>query len=469
MQDRAKEVYADDRIISRMDDILAHHLERLIGAGAGIGSLPLNTLTIGTLLILAENRTKAHSPGASAFLTLSALKEELSQMGFSPGENFLETLQMMEAVGYVQGASTDTLSAGEASTKMSRLLDHVFPGMPGLHFVAYIAQTIQEVVSGRKDLDSAIEQFSQVLSMQGRRIVAREPTSRTEGPGGDSIGQTPSVDLPEWVRRPEEDRSPRVIGGGQGPGYSVTEVKAWDAMEDVAMDTAAGPGKADATEDVQPETRSAQSSQEGSETELRADSEPESLPSTAAAFVEGPSVADGLSTDAPGPSSHPPQPLADEVSTKAPSNGPVAQEGGVPESGLGEDAVENRIRAYEGELTAICPHCGKGRIETRKTSTDRIYYVCSEKGCPFVSWGRPYHLVCPKCRNPFLIELRENSGKAFLKCPRATCKYARALPEHGAHALSSGPSAPSKLASRESPGGSPLRKAVRRRVVRKRR
>jgi ssDNA-binding Zn-finger/Zn-ribbon topoisomerase 1 len=87
------------------------------------------------------------------------------------------------------------------------------------------------------------------------------------------------------------------------------------------------------------------------------------------------------------------------------------------------ELVEKRIADFEEDLAKECPMCKKGRISAVETSTGKLYYTCSNRECSFISWGKPHHIVCPKCQNPFLIESSGREGKNILKCPRATCRH----------------------------------------------
>ena len=85
------------------------------------------------------------------------------------------------------------------------------------------------------------------------------------------------------------------------------------------------------------------------------------------------------------------------------------------------------------------------------------------KTCNFISLGKPYHHVCPRCQNPFLIEGKKN-GETILKCPRATCRYWQGD-------LKEKPQADSAVRkiSKNAGNPKPRRRVVKRRVVRKKR
>ncbi|MDH3885757.1 MAG: hypothetical protein OET63_16155, partial [Desulfobacterales bacterium] len=102
------------------------------------------------------------------------------------------------------------------------------------------------------------------------------------------------------------------------------------------------------------------------------------------------------------------------------------------------------------------------------TATGKSYYKCSNKECNFISWGKPHHIPCPKCNNPFLIEASNKAGKTILKCPRATCRYwKKALLDSEDNYQESIKSVSQKTNEITSISRKPRKRVVRRRVVRR--
>jgi len=159
-----------------------------------------------------------------------------------------------------------------------------------------------------------------------------------------------------------------------------------------------------------------------------------------------------------------------------PATVPVAHETKAQEEAapVSDEALAEKIEAFEFELAMSCPVCGTGRIQPKETAKGKTFYVCSLPGCIFVSWGKPYHLECPRCKNPFLVEFAGKGGETILKCPRATCRYQQPIPEEAGDVLAQ-PLAPGLEKQRRFVAASSLsvspkkRKVVRRRVVRKKR
>ena len=77
------------------------------------------------------------------------------------------------------------------------------------------------------------------------------------------------------------------------------------------------------------------------------------------------------------------------------------------------------------DLKMICPICRNGEVIIKRTQIGTRFYVCSNKGCEFITWHLPYAVPCPECNNPFLVEKKDRKGKSIIKCPRAGCHYQR--------------------------------------------
>jgi len=80
------------------------------------------------------------------------------------------------------------------------------------------------------------------------------------------------------------------------------------------------------------------------------------------------------------------------------------------------------IMPYPLGLACPLPGC-EGEILQQRSKRGKLYYKCSQKDCPFISWTRPVEKPCPLCGAAFLV------GKGNeLSCPNPACDYE----EHGA-------------------------------------
>jgi hypothetical protein len=95
----------------------------------------------------------------------------------------------------------------------------------------------------------------------------------------------------------------------------------------------------------------------------------------------------------------------------------------------------------------------------------KSFYKCLTKSCNFISWGKPYHILCPQCNNPFLVETSDRTGKTILKCPRSTCRYRQNLPYEATDNINE----KIKTVSQGTKKATPIPRKPRKRVVKKRR
>jgi hypothetical protein len=101
---------------------------------------------------------------------------------------------------------------------------------------------------------------------------------------------------------------------------------------------------------------------------------------------------------------------------------------GAHEEGPTDDyMIADRIAAFEKDLSFTCPICKRNVLTEQSTDASKKYYTCPSGSCNFISWGKPHHLECSRCKNPFLIEVSDASGEMILKCPRATCQHRQSL------------------------------------------
>ena len=156
-------------IQQRFDDALTKHMQRLLGKNKAPGRLPMKLLNVSCLVLMAEQRANEDnqfSTDADRY-TRESLFEELAEIGLDAEDAFETMLQQMCDLEYLHIDANGVIEGREPALQMARFIDGVLPQMPGLNLIAYIAQTIDEAVSGRKNLDDAVAQFDQTLMQQG--------------------------------------------------------------------------------------------------------------------------------------------------------------------------------------------------------------------------------------------------------------------------------------------------------------
>ncbi|MCF8062422.1 MAG: hypothetical protein K9M82_07890 [Deltaproteobacteria bacterium] len=445
-----------------LDQAFVRHLERITGTREGIHGLSMDLVTVACIVLMAEHAGDANASHEAIALDRADLEGELSEMGLDDPERLEITLEEMVRKGYMELDACERLLPGKPSLSMARLLDHAFPGMPGVNLVAYFVQTLDEVESGRKQAKKALLQLDQMLRHHGAAPFGKSKKERETGPApsGHPRMQRPTRLKAPTLRPGSIPRQERTAETGPSPNDSpiresegVREAPAEpDRPERESLGVVQAPGETpDDRDDV--ETPDEEVVAEPPPVSMEPlPREPDSAPASEvseAALIEEP-VREEPALEAPAPEQ-------DGEVDLAPSGGHEV----APDP---EERVEGRISAFEEELAMQCPVCRKASVEIQKTAKGRVYYKCADEECMFISWGRPHHIPCPLCGNPFLVEMDSGGDRNPLKCPRATCRYRETSPGEASadKAAESGGGA-------TAPKGRKPRKRVVRRKVRKRR
>jgi len=500
-----------ETIERRFDTILSRHMQRLLGTRNGIEGLPITINAISCIILLAE-QVKNEKGGLvqSEPYTREMLRDELADLCLDPDEVMETAIPAMIGRGYIQIHSDSGVSVKEHTVRMARILDRIFPTMPGINLVAYLAQAMDEVKSERKSLETAEDHLDQTFTIHG---VMFKKTPAPTGKNKTSVlrerGETLKREIRESLtenRRPIRSKIIKSSDFDSARQKAATVRKPRPVSEASPSPPPAVEATPRGTRDT-PGTTSFPDSQETrsivTETEDgAADTTPEAhesvhetddhhplSPDISSAPPEEPpvesSAGNGGRISLSEPKIHEGEPphlspvMPDGESQYEdretgerrlePDGGTVhliPGEGSFSSEG-DDDLVEKKIAAFAEDLAMQCPLCGKAKIKSQKTSTGKCYYVCSEQHCTFISWGKPYHLACPECGNPFLIESSGRDGTPILKCPRATCFHWQGHPSEttGRDTPGEGP-----LQTSQGPSGAPpprKKKGVRKKVVRR--
>ena len=491
-----------NNMIEVFDEILFKHFERLIGSRFGVGELLLNSVTISLIMLLMERENEIESFPSDEIdrYRNETLINDFEELGFNSFQDMNIVIEEMIQKDYIL-VDGDKFIPQKPTISMARLIDMVFPKMPGMNLVAYFVQTMDEVKSNRKELNSAAGQFDQVLQMQGvplkKSPQQSEPSKTSVQSGGEEthihksdksqktaqkislekelktstiLGRNTSDNLLE--RSKGSFSEPKVLSSDAYKGKveikkvdfgkpdleEIEPVKdSPDKREDIVDEKLASGVKPlesslhDDTDIETPDTSTMISSEKQIETVFD-----EQIPSVdavdekTATFDSDYSIKDA---------SHPLESIEHDKMETAFEKG---------ESFTNDDDIDKRITAFEEDLSLQCPICKHSKVTIENTATGKFYYKCSNKECSFISWGKPYHISCPKCNNPFLIEASNKAGDTILKCPRATCRYRKkarfdAAGDHKDNVESANQEKNKVISISQKP----RRKVVRRRVVRR--
>lgn len=446
------------RLRRMFDQTLCNQMERLIGTSHAIGDLQLTIASIACLALVAEREKEVVDAEleSNGRFTRDKLIDALAETGLDRGEDLDRAVNELIEKGYVALDSEGRMVAQKSAISMVLLFDRVFPKLPGMNLVAYFIQVMDEVASGRKDLVAAVDQLQQTLQIHGvvigRGAESAQGSAQSKPISRQTAEQVLSKALKERQAKKRlrkvdaENVKPVIVAPG---GYVREVVSTWDpSMAEADSDHSVGnTSSIDLPEEQPAELSSALSDLCGQEEAKLASS------SVSGSLEEGPSSPSSLTEN----NERVPAAGLDDWSAED----PAAEAGGLAplEDDACDDDIETRIEALESSLAMTCPLCNKGKVRAQTTAKGKAFYSCSNRECIFVSWGRPYYLSCPWCKNPFLIEVDGRGGSPFLRCPRATCRYQQPIPGEVSSVSNEGSPIP---------GGSEVKKPVRR-VVRRRR
>jgi len=495
-------------ILQPFADTLQSKLSKFLGLTKLPSYLELDVPTLISVLLIAERYKEIqYDPSVQCF-TRESIAQEFIDLGL-PGElsvdSIIEELLNRDLVslsdqGFIEPKSN--------MVEAIKVLEKTFPRMAGISMIAYLVQTIEEVLSGRKAHEFAVKQFSDTLEIYGepktdkakrsKGHVTKHKTQASEGnlPKAGSDDTTVSNSAAVLARLKAAAKAQATSGSSHiisGMGESKVEIRTFE-MADLFADSE--PPEQDKTSHLkaaiqEPDSQNDQEALtenydnscdigntneektlEGSipedfhEHDLSTNdfipSEP-SIPSESHSAEHTPSILSEPATQ--------PRDLGESEESdflhQNESVGIQQQDPPVQEQNLSEDdEIDKKIAAFEDELSLLCPLCGKGRVEERTTTSGRKFYQCSLENCTFISWGKPIHTPCPICKNTFLVEVTDSSGNTMLKCPRATCGFKGRSRELIGE---KGPSARLKPLSGLKPTKRSKKRLVRRRVVRRKR
>jgi hypothetical protein len=432
---------------SEFDKILMHHVSSLIDTREDIAALPFNLATISSLLLLAEreNEIKSFPDTPPERYNRETFLADIEEIGLDLDNDAKAAIQSLDQYGFVVINDQDQYTARESASLLIMVLDAIFPQMPGMNLVAYVSQAIEEVLTGRKEHDRALRQFDQTLEKQGVRLSAVPDNKLSSSETSRILAKPPDPKVLQERRDAylqklkalrekslSTDAAPSIVRGHTSLKHAkIKELFPKDVPlsepEAAPVDSPPeetgpepGPGESVPIPDLSSPDMEAQP--------LSAEAQ-ESTPGPAAETMTPP-----LNADAD-------EAAAAEVDLEEGHPGDSEAELIAEEALSKEDLVEQKIRQFEEELAMPCPICGLGKVLSDTTEKGKTYYHCSNEDCRLISWGKPYNMECPACKNPFLIEVPEPDGQIGLKCPRATCMYRK---KNAAAALSGDETAPGK-------------------------
>jgi hypothetical protein len=362
----------------QFEQIFVKHYERLTTSQQSVGGLSFTLDNIICFILLGGRELAIEDiyGDVSERYSMETFITDTREAGLEMDEHLQKTVSDMVAKKFLHLQADGHFYSYQATRDTARMFNKIYPNMQGMSMLAYIGQTIQEVETGRVDLETALSRFDQTLQKQG------VPLPKAKIP---VIAPPPKpIVAPQKVEELKHSSS-KIFRD-----YVVTNTTVKAKVEKPLMpdDLVFEPPV-----EVSPEPRAPEPETPIESNAIKAHSEPE---------VEKAPVA-------------PP--------TVEPKEEPAPEE---PEV-VDDDAIAAKIAAFEKELALVCPSCKTSVLKEEKTAGGKLFYSCTSDKCNFISWGRPHQIPCPRCKNPFMVEVADNEGNMILKCPRATCQHRQAM------------------------------------------
>ncbi len=452
----------------QLDEILAGEITALLDVDTDSAMMSFNLVNISciTLIIEREREIKQYSDFPPERYTRKSFLDELADIGLETGQSLEQAVDSVIGQGYISVDERGELRAEMPAFMMIGFLDNMFPGMQGMNLIAFILQMNDEVLSGRKKLETAKEAFKSTLKSRGVAVsiekAEKKASEIVSGAGGRS-GR--SREISRQLKRDNLDRLSRLVRTRKkrtldaGSPLNVTSVfdkglrpeeqaeekaEIRKAQEEAAREAAelarelaekqerikeaeasAREAARQLEEIEQREKKLLEAQAEAEQARLKIEELKAREAMMAQKEEELRALEEKLKQDEKLQQQE--ETLRQEAARTRSSmdiQEPDASDGAESEDTiLSDEDIESRIAALENELTMPCPLCGKGEVVTRTTEKGKEYYTCTHPSCRFVSWEKPYHLECPLCKNAFLVETVTSTGEKGLKCPRASCSY----------------------------------------------
>ncbi|MFA6010521.1 MAG: hypothetical protein WC799_11110 [Desulfobacteraceae bacterium] len=426
----------------QLDTILEMNFRKLDQIDVLGNSLPLDMVTVASLHLLAERENEIEEENANKNrYNKNSFLNDLLEIGFEIDEDLMKKTQNIIDQGFVEIDAEGGYHTRPEALDMVNHINKMFPGMPGMNLIAYVLQTIEEIVSGRKGCADAIEQFDQALISRGKaltfvflrtekktetqkaqdrekRAVEREESRRAS----EKLKGIYSEKLSNLRDSLQREKDPvvvtrRVIGAGEIQIKEISPHKIKEAKERERLQKEREESERLEHERVELEQKRKELDRLAQEQAERERTERESLEAEKRE-IEARQKAEHEEIERLRLEKEEAERREREMERDR-----IEQERIITERKIREQSIEEQIAAFEQQQTNVCPLCHQGKIVKETTESNREYYRCDNKICKFISWDKPHSFACPQCQNPYLLEFRKQDGSLGLKCPLATCSY----------------------------------------------
>lgn len=484
----------------QLDMILEKNFRKLDQIDVLGHTLPLDMVTVASLHLLAERENEIEEENADKRrYDKNTFLNDLAEMGFEVDEDLMSKLQNIIDQGFVEINAEGGYHTRLEAMEMVSHINRMFPGMPGMNLVAYILQTLEEILSGRKECDDGLEQFDKALVSRGKPLtfVHLRTEKRTESQRAQERIKR-AIEREEFKKASEKlkainseklsrlrasilrEKDPmvvtkRAIGADEIRIKEISPQKIKEARERERLEKERLEAERLERERLELERKRQELERLAREQAERERLERERLEAEKREMEERFQAEREQAERERAERERVEQEEAERLRQEQEEAQRVAREQErlrqeeerlARESRERELSIEEQIAAFEQQQATVCPLCQQGKIVKETTESNREYYRCDNKMCKFISWDKPHPYRCPQCGNSYLLEFRKQDGSYGLKCPLATCSYVQADLSNPAMNPVAPPVHPAPPPPSPAPGAEPPKKKV---LVRRRR
>lgn len=449
MNDVSNEIPASRKVKNQLDAILSKHFKKLDQINILEEKIAFCMSSVAALHLAAEREGEledSQDKGKERY-TRKTFIQDLTELGLEIDDELMVTFESLLEQGYVTIDPEGYYYADQTAMTLVENFNRMFPGMPGMNLVAYIIQTLDEIVSGRKDYEKGIAQFDQALQSRGRplsfiylRTEKKNAKERAEERKKKQEEIKASRKASDVLRKKYSvkiaDLRKTTIQQRKEP--SVLTKRAIDADEISVKEISPRKVQEQKEREEQERLERERIEKERMEQELlelkrleeeRLEAErkeQERLAEEARRMEEERLEQERLELERLEKERLEAERLEAERKEQERLEAERLEAERLEQERIEKEmAIEAQIAAFEQEMAPPCPVCHHGKVISDKTETEKIFFKCTNQGCKFISWSKPYNFTCPVCGNLYLTEFMHPSGVPGLKCPRASCSYSQ--------------------------------------------
>ena len=490
MEDVKNENINSQKVKTMLDSILEKHFKKLDQINVLEDRIKLNMATVAALHLAVEREEELEDSDSGDIERYSrkSFIKDLTELGLEIDDNLMVNFETLQTQDYFRIDSDGKYYAELSAITMVENFNRMFPGMPGMNLVAYIIQTLDEIITGRKDFEKGVAQFDQALQSRGRALSF--VFLRTQKKNAKQIAedrQKKVAEIKESRKASEELRkkysvkianfrqktmgktaepsvlTKRAIGANEINVKEISPRKIQEAKEKAERERL----EAEKLEKERLEEELAELKRQEEERLEAERLEAERLALEAKKAEEERLEQERLEQEKLEQERLEAERLDEERRESERLEAERLEAEKLERERIEKElAIEAQIAEFEQEMAPSCPVCKHGKIVEDKTASDKKYFKCSNEGCKFISWTKPYIFTCPICSSPYLTETILQNGEPGLKCPRASCSYSQ---DNLFNPAPPPAAPPQQVANQQAvPGSVPSAPPKKRRLVRRR-